>query len=369
MANEAILLRAEANKLGIDGYRKMPLDELRDAIKRAKGVKGKSDKPAKGKGKSAVDGVSTNGTNGKGKGKSSSPAKGKGKASVKSAPAKSEKQKSSPAKGKAAKGTAKRPTAAAKGKGKASSAKTAVKKAVAKGKATVKSAWQPGSRGRIPASATKKQLAEHKRIVKERAAERLAVPAKTRKSAKAVKSSTKRGKASEGRVVIDRKAIDWRKDTRVGARGKRKDVMDALRKRHGNYDKVFEDLQPMAAKWYPNALNSFPNAPNAKHAAERMLRWLINRVAYDYVVATEQHVSGSRAGYGESDKPQDVRRREARAAARKEREKATKGKAQKKVSRKGKTTAKKTGKAVGKGKSPAKKIEKKKTAAKGKGRK
>jgi hypothetical protein len=46
MANEQILLRAKARKLGIDGYRKMSLDELKRAIKSAEGKTGKSSKTA-----------------------------------------------------------------------------------------------------------------------------------------------------------------------------------------------------------------------------------------------------------------------------------------------------------------------------------
>lgn len=268
MASPKVLLKAEANKLGIEGYRTMSEDALRTAITTAKGG------ASKGKGKGKSPAASNNGTaKGKGKttpakGKTTSAAKGKGK----TAPAKSTARKSTPAKGKAATGTAKRPTtakSAPKPKGKASTAKAAT---TAKPKSTRRKPGQP-----------------------------------------------------QGRATIDRTSIDWRMESNVGRpnSGKRGVVMAELRKRKGNYDKVFEALQPNAVKWYPTALNSYPNeSNNKKHAAERALRWLINRVALDYVKATGQHQSGTRAGYGESKKPADIRRRELREERAKARAKA-----------------------------------------------
>lgn len=150
------------------------------------------------------------------------------------------------------------------------------------------------------------------------------VPAKS----KTQKTSPAKGKAAQGtakrqtsgtaksrgkknlpaRNNIDRKSINWSADSNIGKNGKRKDVMLALKKRKGNYDKVFEDLKANAKRYYPS---------KTKQEAEGMLRWLINRVAFDFVVATGQHTSGERAAYGTSDKPNDVRRRELREQARK----------------------------------------------------
>jgi hypothetical protein len=113
---------------------------------------------------------------------------------------------------------------------------------------------------------------------------------------------------------IDNKAVKWNLPSNVGQTGKRKIVMDALRQFKGNKDKAFNAVKRHAVKWYPNALNSYPNSPDAKHAADRMVRWLVGRVAYDYVMATEQHTPGNRAAYGTSKAEQDVRRREARAS-------------------------------------------------------
>lgn len=62
MANEKIMLMAQANKLGVSGYKKMSEAELRAAIKSAK-----SATPMKGK-------ASPNGATAKGK---AAPAKGK----------------------------------------------------------------------------------------------------------------------------------------------------------------------------------------------------------------------------------------------------------------------------------------------------
>lgn len=293
MANEKVLLRAEALKLGIDGYRTMSTDELRDAIKRAKGTgsKGKSAvSAAPAKGKSAA---STNGTKGKTaaksavkKGKTSAAKPSKGK----SAPAKSTKQKSSPAKGKAAKGTAKRPTTAGKGK----------------------------------ATTT----------------------AKAKTSAAKGSTSRRTAKNAPARVDIDRSQIDWRAESKVGASGKRKEVMDALRKHKGNYDKVFDALEGRARAFYKG---------KTKHEAERMLRWLINRVAFDFVMSTEQHTPGQRAAYGQSEAAQDIRRRARREEARKASARETRAAARKSAPAKGKTGRS--------SKSAAK------TRAKGKGRK
>jgi hypothetical protein len=273
MANDKIKLLAEANKLKIPNYRKMSEADLRTAIATAQGT---GSTPAKGKGKPAA---SSNGSApAKGKGKPATPAKGKvsatpakGKGKTASAPAKYTAQKSTPAKGKAAQGTAKRPSTPAKGKAATSG----------KGKTT---------------------------------------PA-TPKASAAKPSTRGKAKVAEGRADIDRKTINWKAESNVGKTGKRAEVMAALRKRNGNYDKVFDDLKDKAIKWYPNALNSYPQSPNAKHAAQRMLRWLIGRVAYDFAFKSGQHTSAKRAGYGQSDKTQDVRRREQREAARAQRDK------------------------------------------------
>lgn len=304
MANEKILLRAKAHKLGIDGYRTMGTDELKAAI--ASAEKGTT---AKGKGKS-----SPNGSKGKGKateavakatGKKKPAAKGKSTAAP--AKGKSTVQKSSPAKATAAKGKASR-AASTKGKGKASTAKGKVME----GKKTPK-----------------------------------ATPAKAKATAKP--AAKRSAKSAPARVDIDRSKIDWKAESNVGKTGKRADVMSALRKRKGNYDKVFEDLQPNAKRYYPG---------KTKHEAERTLRWLINRVAFDFVMATGQHTPGQRAEYGTSTNPADVRRRERRAAAQAEAAKAERKakrsapakKAAKRTPVKAKASAKKTAAAKGKAK-------------------
>jgi hypothetical protein len=257
MANEKILLKAKANQLGIEGYRTMSVDELHTAIANAEG---KHTAPAKGKTK-VMEGkktTSTNGSKGKTKGKSAVAKATKGKTTTAPAKGKSTSQKSS-AKPKAAKGKVSR-AASPKGKGKSTTAKGTAKRTPAKAKSS------------------------------------------------AAKSTSRSRKSAPARADIDRSKIDWKAESNVGRTGKRAEVMDALRKHKGNYDKTFETLQDRARSFYKG---------KSKHDAERMLRWLINRVAFDFVMSTEQHTPGERAGYGQSDKPQDVRRRERREEARK----------------------------------------------------
>lgn len=250
MANEKILLKAEANKLGIDGYRTMSVEELQGAIKRAKGT---GTKAAKGKT------ASTNGA---------APAKGKtatkGKTSSAPAKGKSTSKKSEPAKATASKGKAKR----------AGTTKTTT----AKGKTST------------PAKGKAKK----------------ATPAKGKASASAKKTTTRKARAAAARVDIDRSKIDWRAESNVGRTGKRAEVMAALRKHKGNYDKAFDTLEGRA-----KSADFYRGHPNPYG----MLRWLINRVAFDFVMATGQHTPGERAAYGTSEKPQDTRRRERRAEA------------------------------------------------------
>jgi hypothetical protein len=244
MPNSKILLMAEANKLGIDGYKRMSEDELAAAIKAAKTPSA----PVKGK-------ATTNGASAPVKGKAASkttPAKGKASTKTKAAPAKSASRKSAPAKGTAAKGTAKRQPSASR---KATPAKGSSKTTPAKGTATAK-------RG------------------------------------------TTRKVTSSFNHLGNR--INWNRESKVGASGKRKTVLDALRKHKGDKSAAFNEVKRYALKWYPN---------KDKHNADRTVVWLVGRVAYDYAVATGQHEPGERAGYGTSEKPQDVRRRERRAEA------------------------------------------------------
>lgn len=265
MDKDTITLWAEAKRAGIADYRKMQPAELRKAIASAKTA---GSTPAKGKA------AATNGNGSKGKataaavvkgtaagtkGKATAtPAKGKATTSVKRAPAaKSTAQKSTPAKGKAT---------------------------AAQGKAT-----RPATGGTAKATASK------------------ATPAKATAAKTAAAKPAARGKAAESYVVkIDNKAVNWKAPWSGGTTGKRGTVMDALREHKGDKDKVFAQVKRYAVKWYPT---------KDKHAADRMVRWLIGRVALDFAKATGQHQSGVRAAYGTSTKPNDVRRREARATA------------------------------------------------------
>lgn len=236
--NEMITLAARARKLGIDGYRRMGVDELRTAINNAE----TGSTPAKGKGKSSSNGSTVV------KGKST-PAKGKSsaakKSTSKSAPAKSTAKKSAPAKGKASQGTAKRSAAA---------------------------------RGSVKNTSTKST------------------------------PTAKRGKAITAGTRAALGKINWNKPSNVGTTGKRKDVLDALREHKGDKAAAFKSLKRKATKFY---------SAKDKDEAERMLVWLIGRVAYDYAYKTGQHEPGERAAYGTSTRPADVKRREQRQAAQK----------------------------------------------------
>jgi hypothetical protein len=316
MAAEAIKIRAQAAKLyketqdsAIEGYKTMPLDDLKTHIERIQSGKGAKVAPVK---------AAQNGPPARQKGKTAQPAKGKaamipakGKASVStSVPAKSSTRKSSPVKGKAATGTAKRPTAATVTKGAATAIKG--KTAPVKGRATAK----PATGKATPAKAT-----------------------------------SKRGKVQPmGRVDIDNKAVDWKAEWGGGKTGKRAEVMSALRKFKGDKAKVFTLLQPQARSFYKG---------RTKHEAERLLVWLIGRVAYDFVSATAQHESGTRAEYGTASDTKNVRRRELREERRQEAEKAARA-AKRKASQgaKGKAAPAK----------PKAQAAKGKTAPKGKGK-
>jgi hypothetical protein len=319
MAAEAIKVRATAAKLyketgdeRIEAYKTMPLDDLRSHIEAIqKGSGGAA--PAKGKAASASNGSAAPRQKGKGASTTAAPAKGKaapakpkGKSSAStSAPAKSKTQKSSPVKGKAATGTAKRPTTAAASKGKGSTA-TKGKSAPAKGHTS---------------------------------------PAKPKAAAKSAPAKARGRKTVEGAARIDNKAVDWKADWNGGKTGKRAEVMAGLRRYKGDKAKVFDLLAPKARTFYKG---------RTKNEAERMLVWLIGRVAFDFVTATGQHEMGTRDAHGASENPINVRRRERREEQRKAEEKAARAAKRASTAGKGKVAPR------GKGK-PA-------TAAKGKGR-
>jgi hypothetical protein len=261
MDQDKVILWAEAKRLNIPDYRKVSLDELRTLIAKAKRS---GSTPAKGK----ATATSTNGAKGKpaartavkrtvtpAKGKSSAaPVKGKGK------PAATTTAKSAPA-------------------------KSTVRKPAAKRTAAPGTAKRPTTGGKGKATAVRQARAT------------------------AAKPRTRTTKPKDSyRVTIDNKSVNWKLPSNVGQSGKRKVVLDSLRANKGDKGKVFAEVKRYATKWYPD---------KDKNAADRMVVWLIGRVALDYVKLTGQHESGVRVGYGESTKPNDIRRREQRAAARK----------------------------------------------------
>lgn len=279
---EKVKLQAQAGQLGVEGYRTMSLEQLKEAIKNAQGAGS-----ASAKGKTAV--ANGNGSKGKTaatqvvKGKTAVPAPAKGKTQVSAAPAK----------GKTAKASTSAPAA------ESTRGKTAPRAQAPKGK--VERPTTGGSKGKTTTTANKGKTAS-------------AAKAPARRT-----QSAARGTVESFKATINNKEIDWKAESTVGHEGKRKDVLDALRKFKGDKAKVFELLRDNAVKWYPNALNSYPNAPNKKHAAERMLVWLIGKVAYDFVKKTGQHQDGVRAGYRQSTNPRHIKRRESREAAAKAR--------------------------------------------------
>jgi hypothetical protein len=175
----------------------------------------------------------------------------------------------------------------------ATTGSTAGKRTAAKGRAKTKAAPANG-RASVKKSTSKTAPAK--------SAARKASPVKGKASqgVKAKRPSAARGtvklpeikKTTNGtkgtRVFLDLKAIDWHAESKVGTSGKRKIVLDALRKTK-DYDKAWAILEPQAKSFYPG---------RSLDEAERLTAWLMNRVAYDFAYKTGQHEPGVRAAYG-----------------------------------------------------------------------
>jgi hypothetical protein len=206
----------------------------------------------------------------------------------------------------------------AQGKGSAPAKGKAVP---AKGKATTN-----GSKGKSTAPA--KGKASPSTSAPTKSTSRKTAPAKVAaaKGAQAKRPTTGRGrKVTAGtRATIGR--VNWNRESNVGQTGKRKEVLDALREAKGDYSIVFKKLKRKATRYYPD---------RDQHAAERMLVWLIGRVAYDYAYKTGQHEPAERAAYGTSESTINVKRREARAAAARAAKRSAKKATAKPKSRKG----------------------------------
>jgi hypothetical protein len=125
--------------------------------------------------------------------------------------------------------------------------------------------------------------------------------------------------------------VNWKAEWGGGKTGKRAEVMSALRKFKGDKAKVFDLLAPKARTFYKG---------RTKNEAERMLVWLIGRVAFDFVTATGQHEMGTRDAHGASENPINVRRRERREEQRKAEEKAARAAKRASATGKGKTPGK-----------------------------
>jgi hypothetical protein len=280
-------LKARAHTLGIEGFRTMSETDLATAIANAEGTQAGT-KPTRP--------VATKGANGNGNGKAA-PVKGavKGaptKGAVKTAP-----QPAAPAKGTAAKVSA----PAVKGTGKTTTSPAieskTQKSAPAKGAAAKGEAKRTGATAKTTTATKSKQAAVKgaaSTTAKRTAAKGNAAPAKASTAApKADASDVKR-------APLDVSAIDWSAESEVGKTGKRAVVLTHLRKHAKKiheagalYAAVFEDIKSDAAKWYPNAQNKYPHL-SKRAAAEKDVRWLIGRVAYDFAYKTGQHSRGSR---------------------------------------------------------------------------
>jgi hypothetical protein len=112
-----------------------------------------------------------------------------------------------------------------------------------------------------------------------------------RKSATVIVHQTQPGRVGEGGYTnLDRGAIDWTVETTIAQSGKRAEVLAALRKHSGDYALAFEEVRDKALGWFPTALRTYPKSSSKLAAAERMTRWLVNRVAYDFAYKTGQHL-------------------------------------------------------------------------------
>lgn len=186
---------------------------------------------------------------------------------LKSALDTAERPAAAPAKGKA---TPAKSTNGTKGKGK--SAVTAVKAAV--GKATGKG--KPASKSTAK-SAPAKSTAQKSTPAKGKAAQGA--------QAKRPATGGRRPKAIDGVSRLDNSKIDWTLDSNVGQSGKRKLVLDRLRKFEGDKAKVVKSLEAKATDFYEG---------KSEDDARKALVWLVGRVAFDYAVKTGQHQQGTR---------------------------------------------------------------------------
>lgn len=114
----------------------------------------------------------------------------------------------------------------------------------------------------------------------------------TRKGRFVSGTDTPQVRGKNGYTTLDHASLDWNVAVTFGQSGKRGEILAALREEGGDYEAVFQRTKKNANKWFPTAPNAYPNAANP---FERMLRWLIARVAYDYAYKSGQHHVG-RAG-------------------------------------------------------------------------
>lgn len=284
--SDKMALKAKCARLKIENYRTMTVEQMEAAIaahgtngatvpkgakvtREEKAVEAAPNKPAaKGKGKTAQQ-VSGDEAHSPGV---DSVAKGKGKATSVTAQAEKELDGADASKRKpAAKGKSNSTSdavgtsSAQKGKGKTTSP--------AKSETAQKSA--PAAKGAAAKGKAKRTATNS-----------------TRKGRFVSGTDTPQVKGKNGYTTLDHASLDWNVAVTFGQSGKRGEILAALREEGGDYEAVFQRTKKNANKWFPTAPNAYPNAANP---FERMLRWLIARVAYDYAYKSGQHHVG-RAG-------------------------------------------------------------------------
>jgi hypothetical protein len=264
MATEAIKTRTEGRMLfkktgdaRLADAGKMPIDQLEALIAEIK-----SDKAPKAAKAADPNGAKKKTTATKAVAEAAAPVKAKKKPDALAARERAERDKRAEARAKA---TGAQPVAKA--------AKGAVVTPAPKVKETLKAAEKAENER------------WHKASQKLRAAK--AAEVKPAKAAKATPKAeqTKKAAPVQGIARLDNASIDWTRESPVGTEGKRKQVLDLLRKFEGDKSKVFANLESYATEFYPD---------KDEAAAKKMLTWLIGRVAFDFASKSGQHVSGSR---------------------------------------------------------------------------
>lgn len=280
MAKSTVDLRKDAKAAGIAGYRTMTHTELENAI--AAGSKSSSSGSTR---KAATP-----------QRKSSAPARKTSTRSVSKTSDTSTRKSSAPARKSSAPTRKSTATKASSGRTSAPAkrASAPAKRQTTTAASPSRGGWQPGSRGRIPASATKKAIAEHKRIMKDRVAEReMRKPVSTRKATAAPKRNSKSN--GQGRISLPSKAR-WNEPWSQHEGSVAEEIFLALKSNKGDVVATFNQLKSRALKL---AGKGRGDVTRTKEEALKWLKYRISRIKFDYLVGTGQHEPGTdRIEYG-----------------------------------------------------------------------